>query len=100
MMHEIRPTTPVIHDHHAKDVIVSLFHTDGLPQCISATHKECHLQLKVHQATGPKDRRLIILGSSLTVWPVNGSAGNHHAGGSTMVPDWQVLPGIVNRSFY
>lgn len=90
-------TTPVIHNHHAKDVIMGIFHTDGCSQCVTTTYKECHLQLKVHQATWSKHRWLIILRSCLTIWPVNRSARHHYTGGSAMVADWQVLPEIFYR---
>lgn len=40
-------TTPIVHKHHAKDVLVSLLHWDGLSKFVPFSHEEC-LKDKYH----------------------------------------------------
>ena len=108
------PGAPVVHQDHPEDVFVSVLHLDGLPQGVgAAAEEESHLQLKVHQPTGTKLGRFVILGLGLTTRPAYWSPdntlhhitlycialycitdlpGHHHTGGSAVVTNRKMFP--------
>ena len=51
-------TTPIIHQDHAKDMLVACLHVQGLTKRVTRPRKESHFQFKVYQATRTKDGRL------------------------------------------
>jgi hypothetical protein len=48
-----KPTTPIIHENHTKDALLSLCNGQGLAESIRwSAHKKRHFQLKIEQAAG------------------------------------------------
>lgn len=55
LCHYLVHTTPVIHEHHAKYMFMCFLYRHRLSKFSWwPTHKECHLQLEVHEAARPK----------------------------------------------
>lgn len=105
--------TPVIHYHHAKDVLLSLGDGDRLAELIARPNEvglhggeNCclvyltlygchgyHFQLEVQEFAWPKHRWLLRVRPCLSYRSVNGSTRYHHGGGPAVVANREVEPG-------
>mmetsp|Transcript_42561 Transcript_42561/g.107385 ORF Transcript_42561/g.107385 Transcript_42561/m.107385 type:complete len:285 (+) Transcript_42561:343-1197(+) len=84
--------TPVVHHHHAKDVVLRIFHGDRMSKLVTGTHEEGHLQLKVQQTTGTEHGRRVLVGTSLATGTMYINTGHDHRGGTSMVANRQMKP--------
>ena len=82
---------PVVHQHHAEEVVGGLADRDRLPERAVPADHEADLGLDVEALGGPERRRPVV-GPALPVRPAHGRARDDDRPGPPVVGDGQVLP--------
>jgi len=87
------PTTPVVHEDEAEDVLVGALDGHRVPEAgRGATNEEGHLQLKVHEPAGPEHRVGALHGQGLPVGSADVRPGDDNGRSPAVVAHWHVFP--------
>ena len=86
------PRAPVVHQHHAENVLVGFFDRNGIAHLVPAPNEERHLEFEVKQLARAKDWGVRLDRAGLAVGPANRLTADHHGAGSAVVAHREVLP--------